>query len=906
MIDKMYIMFKEFKHNRVDQNTFIRNLEKEYKKHRKQELSSEEKDVIKTWASELFANGKISTKYNIKDKEQFYNTIRNWIESKWKSRTLDKNGAFYEETVGNDGKSTRASRNNEIFDIQWAVLTHEDTMNKMFNPGNFEIPKKTARIIKAAKAGSKLSYSKLSEKSINDLDSLAENSSSNIIFSTTQVAFHKQNMTAGKLIGVFANNNVSHAFLSMHNIHFELKENEGFTINGITVNEESNNTIDRLKAHNGSLISKNLASLLAASVDAVKDPVLNFMNLNTFTCGPAMVLARLGFDIDTIGLIMSQPVIEKVAREYFRQNNDGYTSVEDIINEELENFKASNSALTAKSLEEKVNESNYTSEELLKHLNNSVDGNEFQAQILVLFKRLSAMSVNLNNLTFITKFNSISNAVGPTIADTLVMEDRLQRFLQDMKEEATAPFNAAAADLLKNSPILKAFYESTMGDRGLSKLIFKDYFPEYSPTFDSVLALLRETTKASLDSKTINKLVNEFILYKMTMGDSPVISGKFEDRKKFIINFPKSFEKRAEGIIDNDLINAIIIEGRDSKCPVATLKLASSRFSENMQERIRNAWTSLIENEDTFELGRDLFLYNLYRNGFSFSPKTFLHFFSVDSKLNAGMQPYIETISNPTFNDKEVNVQDFLLQFKRNHSNDRRLVPELKEKAIKTGTTLTIDDNIDGKKLTITYNKEKNGLNNLNSIIATKKGSVVIFAPVIMYNNKLYYANTYKLENNSEVGSIVYKETFELGKANNFLEYNAEEYNAGEDVVSVFKNLKVKDAPKSNKDSSENNTNDPENQESPSNSSPEVNHDNVKKGLSKKDIRFLYGDNGILLEYKKDIMALVKEAKEEGNDADEIMTEETLNLLEEYVDRTKLVVAKKKAEEILKRFCRNV
>lgn len=897
MIDKMYIMFKEFKYNRVDQNTFIKNLEKEYEKYRKQKLSSTEKDVIKTWASELFANGKISTKYNIKGKEQFYNTIRNWIESKWKSRTLDKNGAFYEETVGNDGKSTRASRNNEIFDIQWAVLTHEDTMNKMFNPGNFEIPKKTARIIKAAKAGSKLSYSKLSEKSINDLDSLAENSSSNIIFSTTQVAFHKQNMTAGKLIGVFANNNVSHAFLSMHDIHFKLKENEGFTINGITVNGESNNTIDRLEAHNGSLISKNLASLLAASVDAVKDPVLNFMNLNTFTCGPAMVLARLGFDIDTIGLIMSQPVIEKVAREYFRQNNDGYTSVEDIINEELENFKTSNSALDANSLEKSVNTNNYTLEKLLKHLNDSVDGNDFQAQILVLFKRLSAMSVNLNNLTFITKFNSISNAVGPTIADTLVMEDRLQRFLQDMENDETAPFNPAAANLLKNSPILKAFYESTMGDRGLSKLIFKDYFPEYSSTFDSVLALLRETTKAPLDSKTINKLVNEFILYKMTMGNSPVISGKFEDRKKFIINFPKSFEKRAEGIINNDLINAIIIEGRDSKCPVATLKLSSSKFSENMQERIRNAWTSLIENEDTFELGRDLFLYNLYRNGFSFSPKTFLHFFSVDSKLNAGMQPYIETISNPTFNDKEVSIQDFLLQFKRNHSSDRRLVPELKEKAIKNknGTTLTIDGNIDGKKLTITYDKKKNGL---NSIIA-KKGDTVVFAPVIMYNNKLYYANTYKLP--SKGGTIVYTETSELGKANNFLEYNA-----GEDVVSVFKNLKVKDASKSNKDSSENNTNDPENQESTSDSSPEVNHDNVKKELSEKDIRFLYGDSGILLKYKEDVMALGKEAEEKGNDADEIMTEETLNLLEEYVNKTKAVVAKEKAEEILKRFCRNV
>lgn len=785
-IDKVYVMLKEFTYHRVDKNTFVSNILNEYKKHRKaKSLSAEERDVILTWIGELFDNGKITTKYNIKGKEQFFNTIRNWIEKRWETRTLDENGAF-EETVGNNGVETRASRNNKIFDIQWAVLTNEDTTSKMFNPGNFESPRKASKIIRAAKAGAKKSYEALSNMSNDELNSLSSKDLKNIVFSTSQVYYHKQNMTASKLVGVFANNNVSHAFLSMHKIHFNLKEDEGFTINGISVdNEHSNNTLlDRLHDHNGGLISKSLANLLAASVDAVKDPVLNYMNLNTFTCGPAMVLTRLGFDIDTIGLLMSQPIIEDITREYFRRNNDGYTSVEEVINDKLTEILGENYDFSA--LEKSVSHyTGFTSENFVKHINDNSSGklsaNSFQVHALMLYKRLSAMSVNLNNLTYITKFNSISSAVGPTIADTLVTEDRYQRFIDDMRDKKRAPFNESAEMLLQNLPIQNAFYESS---RTTAREIFKEHFTEYSSTFTEILAALRNTTKSPLDSKTINKLVTEFILYKMTMGNNPIISGDISDRIKFIKNFPKEFEKRAEGIVDNDLINAIVFKARDYKCPVATLEIKSSRFSTSMQEKLRVAWTSLMENEDTFELGRDLFLYNLYRNGFSFSPKTFIHLFSVDAKLNESMLPYIEAISDPNFNDRDVDVQDFLMQFRRNHSMDNRLVPELK---FSKGIKISSNTNRKGEKtLTIRFDKSKRGLNN----IIIKRGTTTVFAPMIRFNNKVYYASTYKFIGSE--GNIEYTETTELGNTNNFLEYNANEQ--AEYMESAFSKIKTKDS----------------------------------------------------------------------------------------------------------------
>lgn len=83
------------------------------------------------------------------------------------------------------------------------------------------------------------------------------------------------------------------------------------------------------------------------------------------------------------------------------------------------------------------------------------------------------MGQNLGELTFLTKFNSVTNAVGPTIADTLVIKQRYDKFLDNMTNPTSAPpFSSSAESVIDNSPILSAFYESTVGDNGASRLLF--------------------------------------------------------------------------------------------------------------------------------------------------------------------------------------------------------------------------------------------------------------------------------------------------------------------------------------------------------------------------------------------------------------------------------------------------
>lgn len=669
------------------------------------------------------------------------------------------------------GTKTRDGRNNRIFDLQWAVLTGSDTLSKMFNPGSFDVQKKAARIVTILKNPSnKKTYSELSSMSLPQLSALAEASTGkNILRSTTQVYFHKQNMTAGKLIGIFANNNTSHAFVSLQNISVQLGDDFAFTFDN-SASPVTEDRLDSLKARDGvTLISKNIAGYLAASVDAVKDPVLNFLNLNTFTSGPAMVLTRLGFDVDSVGLLMTQPIIERAANEYFRRNNEGYISQDDVIDEIKEEFKEKE-GIDYKTLEDDLVNTRFSKGDMaeglpvdLEHMTPSQA--EFQLRALMLFQRLTKIANQMQTLTFLTKFNSVTNSPGPTIADTLVMRERYNRFKR-LFEDGTNLLSESALSVINNSPILKAFYDTTVSDRGASRAIFDPFFPHYSSSFGSVLERLSQHTKTAPDSKLINMLVNDYILYKLTAGDNPVIDTSREKREWFIHTFPKVFSKRVFDTKSNALLDIIQIKARDKRCPVPTLEAKTGSFNASAQENIKNAWSSLVQSGDR-ELAVNLLLYNIMRSGFAFSPKTFAHLASVDVKY--AVDGYVETLRDPHFNDIVVDsaIDSFLYQFRRNHANDYRLAPRVRESE-------KLNAVVSKGKITFTFSKK--GVNPA-FVINPQKIDVDHLSPVIWYKDKLYMIPQDFIETSNSI-TVSYEATTPLGNTNNFLEYNANEEGA--------------------------------------------------------------------------------------------------------------------------------
>ena len=120
---------------------------------------------------------------------------------------------------------------------------------------------------------------------------------SNLIFIDTQVQFYEQNNAAGALIGIFAVDKVAHAFLGNDGLTYHgIKKGRAFSIGGIQIRNGVD--IDPVLNRKGQYIGKILGSLVASAADAVKDPVLNLMNINGTTAATLCTMVRLGIPFE--------------------------------------------------------------------------------------------------------------------------------------------------------------------------------------------------------------------------------------------------------------------------------------------------------------------------------------------------------------------------------------------------------------------------------------------------------------------------------------------------------------------------------------------------------------------------------------------------------------------------------
>jgi hypothetical protein len=60
-----------------------------------------------------------------------------------------------------------------------------------------------------------------------------------------------------------------------------------------------------IKAPEGIDVNGTMAEFLAAAVDAVKDPTLGYLNLNTLTADAGAMLARIGYTMEEIGILFN-------------------------------------------------------------------------------------------------------------------------------------------------------------------------------------------------------------------------------------------------------------------------------------------------------------------------------------------------------------------------------------------------------------------------------------------------------------------------------------------------------------------------------------------------------------------------------------------------------------------------
>lgn len=549
-------------------------------------------------------------------------------------------------------------RNNKIVDMTYEVLTHETSCAEMLNPGGFDPQKRMGYLVTALRTTDK-SYEELSKMSIDELKDLTDKDK-NLMFVDTHVQFYKQNSAAGSLIGIFAVNRTAHAVIEnegyMINVDNTCRLTRPFTVAGMTFG--GNMPIDVRFDNNGQSVGKVLGSLVASAADAVKDPVLNLMNINSNTANILNTLIRLGMPFDDAALFLSQRAISNALNQFSSENITGFTSLSKVVNDRIAEME-SRFSIDENSV---INEEELTREELIEGIKSSDPRIEYK--VLKAFKNFQRLADAMRMPTFATRFNSISSAVGPLIIDNLITEHKMEKLSSESNILGSDGEEISINDIFLAHPILNKFRRTL----GIAQSLFGN-MPANSTGFRNILTYASENPIGDAilsDRKVLSSLSDFYQSYLVVAGN--VVNSS--DLGKVISEFPKEFmEKNYKKQYNDNLLIQSIKYGTD-KGGRATLQIDITGLDTQQKERLSSAWIDL--HKVNPELSEQLFKYCFFRAGIGFSPKTFMSLVPVYVKER--LKSYVDTFRVLPSSTPEIVLDQFI----RNNWDNNRLVPRKK------------------------------------------------------------------------------------------------------------------------------------------------------------------------------------------------------------------------------------
>ena len=598
-----------------------------------------------------------------------------------------------------------------MFNMQWAIATHEATADKMLNPGNFDPQKRMGYMVAANRLG--YSWDELQGKSIDDLKKLVF-TTKNLMDFDVQTQFYRQNAVAGQILGIFAVAKSAHAMFA--GLGYGINLSRRFSIDGM----EFSGTMpyDELYDRTGTtLIGKGLGSLVGASADAVKDPVLNFMNINKETINVLNTALRLGLDFDTAALLLSSKAISDVLDTYrknsLRRNTTFEREVKAAIRElEKDQNIGENSAIAQQDI---------TKKEMIWAITGKVregrqsKANQINYKILNAVLGLLEASRTAQPLTDLSRLNSISSAPGPLHINTLTSDRKigegvdmsgivkfkqayrdkeghvvevgqleetgtiingehvtnanLNEFLERGDIEEFTGFDTVNRDtVFKDLPSLRAFYKSYE----IAKRLFKNLgFTTASDAFGTVLNVLDQDYqfKVFTKDKLLSGLADFFQSYLLVQ--SGVI--KASELKRYTTEFVEDFIKGdyKQQYLNNPFIQAIQpkLLSKKGESDRYALSIDITGMEQSEKDVLSAGWAQL-EKENP-ELSHKLFAYSFFRGGIGFNPKSFMSLVPIQVKEN--VQGYIETFEHIA-NMNEATAKSVVDQWVRNNWGNKDLV----------------------------------------------------------------------------------------------------------------------------------------------------------------------------------------------------------------------------------------
>lgn len=804
-VDKMYVMFHTLNISKYD----MRKARYYYEK---------EKSLTKE-TFEQFAKGRGELADEILETDVPFKEWFKIHKEEYKATTIRVNNFRFEPGVDPNNKmaiyesakkQTKEQRDSLMIDLMYSVLTNSDTLGKFLNPGGFDNQKKTARIVTILNSMSldnfKATYGSvetLKKMTVKELDGIVNRIKVklNPLSPNTWVTLHQRNMAGAALIGIAANHNASHAI--MQKTKLSVKDEYALTFNG-----NKYNSLHNILNEEGQYITRNVSGFLAAFVDNAKDPVAGDMNFNTTTADIAFTLLRLGVQVPTVGLVLSQPVVKEVVDIV---NNDRLT-IQEAINQVIDKYArlAGGESIMEVSTEKGINNYDFTDDDLAENIlashnpgNNSSNYSEAtffknQLKVAYMFSKLNTLSSDLGKLTQATRADTQNGAAGPSIADDIIKIERVQDVLDDSEKDTYTlenvdfiGFNKSEKDIINSElPILQAFF--TYGIESTNRFLSK-YFPQYENTYQKIVKKFKEETKYNrLDVKTRNSIYNDIISYYLTQfpefrdefngkkftrtiknkdGEEETI--EISARDYYINDFPKEFDKfktaRPELNIFSffNRLKAYVSADKYHATPTITFTNVGSITPTQKEQYIKDWTTLLYVNDQTKEIAKKLFIYNCFK-GFGFSPSGFSHLASTILKLDN--ESYMRTLREVHGNfDSEADV--FFEQYILNHLDNRQLVPDVS----KSNGHLSIDDNPAGEigsgTTSFSVTLADNSSHDMRQFAHPyKKTDEIVFHNFVHFNIKgrdIYF----KLAETPVGATATYIKVQPLGLKNQFIEY---------------------------------------------------------------------------------------------------------------------------------------
>ena len=714
--------------------------------------------------------------------------------------------------------NTRAARNNMLIKLIQERLMDYETFEQRYTPGGFANASKAARTLRELLFGN---LEGIVSRGTVDFNAIAERAKDiksdpepnyDPSDPMTIITYNQQNQVAGKLIGIFANQNTNHAFSSLMS-EFTLKDPIRFA--GHSYN-------DLLHAPEGIDVDLNVAEFLAASVDAVKDPVLNFLNLNTITADAGAVLARLGYTTQEIGLLFNQPIIKEICEYSF---NNGVTA--DIaMREVVKNYMGDDTESPKANPDEdfSINKLalNIVNDRVMREQGkNAMDNQSFKAdqlKVAELFSQIQTVAGDISQFVTSSKFTA-SNAVGSTFGDLYSQQMKVKNYIDRFvikKGKNALSVNMKVTDIIdspitnntnlygSNQEYLESLienplaYEQAMYDMNRrAGMLLNSYYPYNTPSYSGARNRLAELTKSNfLDADTINSIHSDMLVYMLSQQEDSLFNGEMPAKDGIPAReyYTKHFAKEVFNTLESNpdlkslpLFQYMQFVTNEKTGDISMNVQGIGGLAPYQKDELKESWAELLKTEP--DLARDLFMYNFYKLGFTFSPLAFMNLAPTELKLaikvgrkwdssaNDGNGAWVERSYVDFLNDvKEgtvtANSEKFAKQYILNHLDNRRLVFTAKGSNLKYLKTLVYKNGEAVSNFTLDVNKLGDDAKNYTIKDSTLPKNCVAFRPCIVVDGITYMCDSSNDKFNvSYDGSITYYKVSQLGTTNKSLQY---------------------------------------------------------------------------------------------------------------------------------------